>query len=185
MATVRREMSVDEVVERIQSKTQPWGITVSYLAEQIGVSRQYLWQIMHSRSPLSRQKALEVEAVVDRIISERSHVRTFGDRLRAARIAAGFTLKEAATMIGYTWVGVERWEKNMYVPKPGVLWHLCNLYGIDEAWFEGLMPATHAPSMLVQNTRKRPAMRIEQPAVAVKQVRQPAVAHTLPERKSA
>jgi transcriptional regulator with XRE-family HTH domain len=120
---------------------KPWGITVSFLAEQLGVSRQYAWQFVHYRTLVSRQKALAIEKIVDRIIEEQTHVRTFGDRLRAARISAGLTLKEVAAMIGYTWVGVERWEKNQCLPKPGVLWHLCNLYCVGEEWFKESFPA--------------------------------------------
>lgn len=137
---MRRVPEVDEVVQRIVKKMKPWGITLSYLAQNLGVSRQYAWQIIHYRTILSRAKALEIEKAVDRIIEERAHVRTFGDRLRAARISAGFTLKEVGSMIGYTWVGVERWEKNQCVPKPGVLWHLCNLYCVGEDWFKECFP---------------------------------------------
>jgi len=137
---MRRIPEVDEVVQRIGQKMKPWGITLSYLAQNLGVSRQYAWQIIHYRTILSRAKALEIEKAVDRIIEERAHVRTFGDRLRAARISAGYTLKEVGSMIGYTWVGVERWEKNQCVPKPGVLWHLCNLYCVGEDWFKECFP---------------------------------------------
>jgi transcriptional regulator with XRE-family HTH domain len=137
---MRRVPEVDEVVQRIVKKMKPWGITLSYLAQNLGVSRQYAWQIIHYRTILSRAKALEIEKAVDTIIEERAHVRTFGDRLRAARISAGYTLKEVGSMIGYTWVGVERWEKNQCVPKPGVLWHLCNLYCVGEDWFKECFP---------------------------------------------
>ena len=44
------------------------------------------------------------------------------------------TLKEVARAIGYTWVGVERWEKNICRPKPSVLWHLLTLYGVAGEW---------------------------------------------------
>ncbi|MEW6511558.1 MAG: helix-turn-helix transcriptional regulator [Bacteroidota bacterium] len=137
---MRRSPEVEEVVQRIRKKMRPWGITVSYLAKQLGVSRQYAWQIIHYRSLLSLEKALAIEKRVDKIIEERTHMKTFGDRLRAARISAGLTLKEVAAMIGYTWVGVERWEKNLCLPKPGVLWHLCNLYCVGEDWFNESFP---------------------------------------------
>jgi transcriptional regulator with XRE-family HTH domain len=120
---------------------KPWGITVSYLADQLGVSRQYAWQVVHYRTLVSLDKAQEIERKVDVIIEEGAHVRTFGDRLRAARISAGLTLKEVAAMIGYTWVGVERWEKNVCLPKPGVLWHLCSVYCVGEEWFTGAVPS--------------------------------------------
>jgi len=48
-------------------------------------------------------------------------------------------------MIGYSWVGVARWEKNQCLPKPGVLWHLCNLYCVGEDWFMEYFPAQGAP----------------------------------------
>jgi transcriptional regulator with XRE-family HTH domain len=59
---------------------------------------------------------------------------TTGMRLRSARRRAGLTLKQTAHMIGYTWVAVERWEKDLCLPKPGVLFHLCHVYGDDPSW---------------------------------------------------
>jgi len=130
MARRKRDDRVAEVAERIRQKMQPWGITVSFLASRLGVSRQYAWQIVHYRTAMSFERASEIEAVVDRIIAEKSHMQTFGERLRAARRSAGLTLKEAARMIGYSWVGVERWERDLCLPKPGVLWHLLSMYGL-------------------------------------------------------
>jgi len=132
----------EEVVDRIRTKMKQWGITATFLAAQLGVSRQYAWQIMHYRTFLSVERALEIENTVDAIITQQKHVRTVGDRLRAARISAGLTLKEVAGAIGYTWVGVERWEKNVCRPKPSVLWHLLTLYGVAGEWpgVESLSP---------------------------------------------
>ena len=124
----------EEVVTRIRTKMRQWGITATFLATQLGVSRQYAWQIIHYRTFLSVERALEIESAVDGIIAQQKHVRTVGDRLRAARIAAGLTLKEVGKAIGYTWVGVERWEKNVCRPKPSVLWHLLTLYGVAGEW---------------------------------------------------
>ena len=129
----------EEVVDRIRTKMKEWGITATFLATQMGVSRQYAWQIIHYRTFLSVERALEIEETVDSIISQEKHVRTVGDRLRAARIAAGLTLKEVGRAIGYTWVGVERWEKNICRPKPSVLWHLLTLYGVAGEW-PGVQP---------------------------------------------
>jgi transcriptional regulator with XRE-family HTH domain len=122
---------VGAILARVQRKTQPWGITVSYLARHMGVSRQYVWQALNGRGRVSRGRAEQLEAAVDGIISSRGHLSTFGGRLRAARLAAGYTLKEIAGLIGYSWVGVERWEKDLCLPKPGVLWHLLRLYGAE------------------------------------------------------
>jgi len=126
------DSTIDVTIGRTREKMQQWGITVSFLASQLGVSRQYAWQIIHQRTFLSAQKAAEVEGAVDGIISGRKHLQSFGERLRAARIASGLTLRQVAGLIGYSWVGVERWEKNICRPKPGVLWHLYALYGIQE-----------------------------------------------------
>jgi DNA-binding XRE family transcriptional regulator len=120
---------VQEIVGRIADKMKHWGITVTFLSSQLNVSRQYAWQIKHYRTSLSRERALEIEQTVDAIIRQGRHVKTFGDRLRAARIAAGMTLKQAAGAIGYTWVGIERWEKNLCMPKPMALSRLLELYG--------------------------------------------------------
>jgi len=121
---------VQIIVDRIRKNLRRWGIGVSFLARHLHVTRQYAWQIVHYRTPLSAGRAMEIEQAVETIISQQLHLRTFGDRLRAARVAAGLTLREVAEMIGYTWVGVERWEKNVCRPKPGVLFHLCSVYEI-------------------------------------------------------
>lgn len=130
MSSFKKLQEVQQVVERIRRNMRRWGISVSFLARQLDVTRQYAWQIVHYRTPLSVDRALEIEKVTEGIIARRVHLKTFGDRLRAARVSAGLTLKEVGSMIGYTWVGVERWEKNVCRPKPGVLWHLCSVYGI-------------------------------------------------------
>ncbi len=122
---------VGEVLARIRRKMKEWGISVSYLARQMGVSRQYVWQAIHQRTVVSEGRAGDLDRSVEAIIRGRRHLVTFGDRLRAARVAAGFTLKEVAALIGYSWVGVERWERNVCLPKPGVLWHLLSLYGVS------------------------------------------------------
>ena len=135
MPSFKRMPDVQVVVERIRKNMRRWGIGVSFLARQLDVTRQYAWQIVHYRTPLYLERALEIEHVVDGMVVRRTHLKTFGDRLRAARISAGLTLKEVAGMIGYTWVGVERWEKNICRPKPGVLWHLCSVYEIPVRLF--------------------------------------------------
>jgi DNA-binding XRE family transcriptional regulator len=132
----KRDDEVELIIKETLTKMRGWGITVTYLATQLGVSRQYVWQVVYYRTMVSRQKAREVEAAVDSIIALQKHLQTYGDRLRAARISAGLTLKQVAEKIGYSWVGVERWEKNVCLPKPGVLWHLRSLYGVDEGWLQ-------------------------------------------------
>ena len=130
MGRLKKDDRVAEVAERIRKKMQPWGVTVSFLATRLGVSRQYAWQIVHYRTAVSLERAQEIESIIDTIIAEKSHMKTFGERLRAARRSAGLTLKQAAHLIGYSWVGVERWERDLCLPKPGVLWHLLSLYGL-------------------------------------------------------
>jgi len=127
---------VEVLLDRARHRMKEWGITVSYLARQMGVSRQYAWQLVHRRTVVSEERARELDRSVASIIRGREHLSTFGDRLRAARVAAGFTLKEVASLIGYSWVGVERWERDVCLPKPGVLWHLLSLYGIDQSRFD-------------------------------------------------
>jgi transcriptional regulator with XRE-family HTH domain len=108
------------------------GLTPSKVAGELGVSRQYLWGVIHSHEAVSPARAKTIEQKIDRIIRRRAELVTFGDRLRAARKMAGLTLKETAQQIGYSWVGVERWEKNQCLPKPGVLLHLCTVYGVSD-----------------------------------------------------
>jgi transcriptional regulator with XRE-family HTH domain len=132
----QRGTEVSELLARTRRQMKQWGITVSYLARQMGVSRQYTWQVVHQRTVVSEERAKELGRSVEAIIRGRKHLATFGDRLRAARVAAGFTLKQVAALIGYSWVGVERWERDVCLPKPGVLWHLLSLYGVDQSSFE-------------------------------------------------
>jgi transcriptional regulator with XRE-family HTH domain len=137
---------VSELLLRIRRKMKRWGITVSYLARQTGVSRQYAWQVVHQRTFVSIERAKELDRSVEAIIRGREHLATFGDRLRAARVAAGFTLKQVAAYIGYSWVGVERWERDVCLPKPGVLWHLLSLYGVSANSYEMVKVSPSPPS---------------------------------------
>lgn len=125
----QRQKDVEEITRRVRGKMRQWGVTVAFLATQLGVSRQYAWQLAYYKTPISSEKALSIERAVDTVIAQRKHIRSFGDQLRAARIASGLTLKQVAEKIGYSWVGVERWEKDICRPKPGVLWHLFTVYG--------------------------------------------------------
>ena len=120
---------------RVRLQMRPWGITITDLAMALGVSRQYVWQVLYAKTPVSNQKQAEVQAAVDALICERRSGASFGQRLRGARLNAGLTLQQIAGQIGYSWVAVERWEKDICLPKPGVLWHLRHLYGVGEDWF--------------------------------------------------
>jgi transcriptional regulator with XRE-family HTH domain len=131
---VKRSGQIDEIVARVRSKMIRNGVALSFLARAAGTSRQYIWQILHGRTFLSRERIAGIERLVDSIIERQAHVVSFGDRLRAARRSAGLTLKEVAAVIGYTWVAVQRWEKDVCLPKPGVLWHLASVYGLPGGW---------------------------------------------------
>lgn len=155
----KRDPQVEEVINRITRKMRSWGITVTFLAMQLGISRQYAWQITYYRTLISLNKAREVERTVDSIIAQQKHLRTFGDRLRAARISAGLTLKDVASMIGYTWVGIERWEKNVCLPKPGVLWHLRSLYCVDEQWLSASIHDLENARVVVGERSSEPRQR--------------------------
>lgn len=130
MASFKRDSEVQHITDRTRSKMRRWGITITFLASRLDVSRQYAWQIVHYRTFVSLEKAREIERLVESIVEHRPHIQTFGERLRAARVSTGLTLKQVGELIGYSWVGVERWEKDQCIPKPGVLWHLLTLYGI-------------------------------------------------------
>lgn len=125
---MKNDASVGKIVGRITEKMQQWGITTSFLSAQLGVSRQYAWQIVHFKTALSFERAVEIEQVVDTIIGQERHVATFGDQLRAARVAAGMTLKEVSAEIGCTCVGIARWEKNVCRPRQAALTRLLHLY---------------------------------------------------------
>ena len=126
-----------------RGRMRPWGITITDLAMQLGVSRQYIWQVLYDKVPVSEGKCDEIAAAIERLVHARRFGASFGQRLRGARIGAGLTLREAAEEIGYSWVAVERWEKDVCLPKPGVLWHLRHIYGVGEDWLPGDDTAAH------------------------------------------
>lgn len=132
------DSEVVAAVESISGKMGQWGVSHSFLAGRLGVSRQYVWQVLNQPAALSTAKARTIEEAVDLIIERQMHLRTLGDRLRAARRAAGFTLKEVASEIGYSWVVIQRWEKNVSLPGIEILLRLCGVYGIS---FEIVHPA--------------------------------------------
>lgn len=117
-----------------RARMRPWGITITDIAMHMGVSRQYVWQVLYDRTPVSDEKREEVSRVIDELVRRLRSGASFGRRLKGARIGAGMTLRQVAERIGYSWVAVERWEKDVCLPKPGVLWHLRHIYGVGEDW---------------------------------------------------
>jgi transcriptional regulator with XRE-family HTH domain len=140
MGNPAKRDEVEATLWRVRRKMKAWGITVSYLSRHLGVSRQYGWQVVNHRTIVSPERATRLDRDLDSLIEARRTERTFGQRLRAVRLAAGLTLKDVADRIGYSWVGVERWEKDVCLPKPGVLWHLLSLYGVEPSSFMGAQP---------------------------------------------
>jgi len=118
---LRRNQEVGNIIDGVANRMHFWGITIPRVAMEMRVSRQYVWQITHYANFVSLEKAEQLKSAVERIIVKRRSGETLGERLRAARVAAGLTLKEVANRIGYNWVAVERWELNVCRPKPGVL----------------------------------------------------------------
>jgi transcriptional regulator with XRE-family HTH domain len=139
------ETGVVAAVQNISGKMEEWGVSHTFLAGQLGVSRQYVWQVLNQPTALSSAKARVIEEVVDLIIARQMHLRTLGDCLRAARRAAGLTLKEVAARIGYSWVVVQRWEKNVCLPSLEVLLRLCGVYGISFEIARPVRPRQNSP----------------------------------------
>jgi len=124
-------MDLSAEVRGMRAKMSEWGISHTFLAARLGVSRQYVWQVLNTPDRLSASKARLIDETIDLIIEREMHLRTLGDRLRAARRSAGFTLKEVARNIGYSWVVIERWERNAALPSLQVLLRLCGAYGVS------------------------------------------------------
>ena len=118
----------------LRRRMRPWAITITDLAMHLAVSRQYVWQILYGKTAVSDTRFVDIDRAIDELICARRIGRTFGERLRGARIAAGLTLREVAGKIGYSWIAVERWEQDSCIPKPGVLWHLRHVYGVGDDW---------------------------------------------------
>ena len=142
-----------------------WGISIAEVARRLGVSRQFAWQVLHLRIPASEHTLAQLTRAARECIAQRCLSSTYGSRMRRARINAGLTLKQAASMIGYSWVAVERWEMDICLPKPGVLWHLRHLYGVNEDWVHD-QPNVHqlkestVSNLPAPDRRRAPATRV-------------------------
>jgi len=132
-------------IAAIRQTMRRWGMTPAQVAMGLGVSRQYVWVILQGRTYVSDAKLREIEKLLEEWIARQKGAETAGQRLRAARLYAGLTLKEVAELIGYSWVAVERWEKDHCLPKPGVLWHLRRVYCVGEDWIPTAIP--HEPRL--------------------------------------
>ena len=146
----RRDPAIDSRVQRLRETMRRWGITITHIAMQLGVSRQYVWQVLYYKSFISSEKLAEIESILERCVGDQRRGTSLGEQLRRARISAGFTLKDTAAKIGYTWIAVERWEKNVCRPKPGVLWHLRQVYGVGEDW----LPLTSSVPLSAEANRQ-------------------------------
>jgi transcriptional regulator with XRE-family HTH domain len=139
-------------IAAIRQAMRQCGMTSVQIALGLGVSRQYVSVILRGKSYVSDAKLDEIEGLVSKWSTAQKS--TAGQRLRAARLCAGLTLKEAADLIGYSWMAVERWEKDRCCPKPGVLWHLRHVYCVGEDW----IPTNH-------DQRTRPPQSARSPSV--------------------
>lgn len=142
-----------ERVQGLRGRVRHWGLTPAVVARRLGVSRQYVWQVLHGESAITETRLSRLESAVNELIELRKNPRTFGERLRTARLTAGMTLRETAALIGYSWVAIERWEQDVCLPKPGVLWHLRHLYRVGENWLP-LAGAPGASSVSVPSARR-------------------------------
>lgn len=52
--------------------------------------------------------------------------------LKAARVMAGMTLKDAAEQVGYKRASLWRWESGQSPVPPVIKTALCRMYGVDE-----------------------------------------------------
>jgi transcriptional regulator with XRE-family HTH domain len=118
----------------IREELRQRGISVAEFARSARCSRQFAWQVLNGTVTASDSLLRRFECTLAGTIAVAESAATTGMRLRRARRRAGYTLKETAAMIGYTWIAVERWEQDVCLPKPGVLWHLCRVYGEDPTW---------------------------------------------------
>ena len=51
--------------------------------------------------------------------------------LKAARVNAGYTQKEAAKLLGISNKTLGRWENSLSYPDAGMIGKICSLYGVS------------------------------------------------------
>ena len=64
----------------------------------------------------------------------------FGDKIRAARKAAGLTQKQLAEKINVTNTSISNWEKNLSRPDPDDIEHLCWILGVEPNYLFSIDP---------------------------------------------
>lgn len=69
------------------------------------------------------------------MMKSRSPVKGLGERLKAAREAAGITQEDAANSLGVVSLTMRRWEHNQNTPPVGTLYAMAKLYGKPFLWF--------------------------------------------------
>lgn len=106
-------LEVRDSVGDIDAKTRDVGMAFSFLARGLGMWRQYLYKMLNVGDPLWADDVT--------VRTDMAHRATLGHRLKRVRVLSGLSIRAAADQIGYTHGSVARWEKDQYLPKPGVL----------------------------------------------------------------
>lgn len=81
---------------------------------------------------------------------------TFGDRIREARKAAGFTQRQLADMIDVSNTSISNWENSFSMPDPDTIQHLCWALNVQPNYFFGATPSSIPGIIPMPEMRKIP-----------------------------
>ena len=81
---------------------------------------------------------------------------TFGDRIREARKAAGFTQRQLADRIDVSNTSISNWENSFSMPDPDTIQHLCWALNVQPNYFFGAESSTIPGIIPMPEMRKIP-----------------------------
>ena len=78
-----------------------------------------------------------------------------GERLREARLDAGYTLEHVGKALRFNWQMMQRYEVATARVHADVLDELAMFYGVDVRWLLGHIPEPHSNEMQTRRTQRR------------------------------
>ncbi len=131
---------------RRAARLRAGGFTLASIAEKLGVSRQAIWSLLNTRPQLTQARALTCRGCGALIISagalpgdtdsalcldcvEAEPDLSFGQRLKALRLAAGLTRSELAVQTGISTGSIRAYEEDRRTPHLRSIARLASLLG--------------------------------------------------------
>lgn len=124
----------EKILPRILNSTVDERLKKSAIRAQTLLKRYRLFHSFISQYPA----ALKETTKRLRNVAFTSFNSEFGDRLKQARQRAGYSIQDAADMLGFTIVGYSQYERGMREPRMLTLRQLAETFGVTVDWLLGM-----------------------------------------------